>query len=245
MITQKDYVEGCLAYYEEQGITPGDPNDGDWEECHYPEPKGVGEKVVYLLHENHQPQGLLQSEEYDRPCFYNGDVARFLTHGPFVPGWFELYDLYDKWSGYYGTASCKNRHSVKDETGSSLCNSLLHQEKTEEGKSVHAVHMGEKTHVVKDDLGRSVNGVKGAERLHSEKDEQGKSVAAVKGGSRGGLKGAKTTNSQKWRCLTTGHVSTPGPLARWQKARGHPPLRELVPLGELDPNSTTDPETTS
>lgn len=31
--------------------------------------------------------------------------------------------------------------------------------------------------------------------------------------------GRKTT-SQRWRCLVTGHVSTPGGLSRWQKARG-------------------------
>ncbi len=32
--------------------------------------------------------------------------------------------------------------------------------------------------------------------------------------------GGKTTNSQKWMCTETGFVSTPGPLTRYQKARG-------------------------
>jgi hypothetical protein len=31
---------------------------------------------------------------------------------------------------------------------------------------------------------------------------------------------AKTTNSQKWVCLDTGHSSNAGALSRWQKARG-------------------------
>jgi hypothetical protein len=30
----------------------------------------------------------------------------------------------------------------------------------------------------------------------------------------------KKTNSQKWRCLVTGHISTPGALSNYQKARG-------------------------
>ena len=30
----------------------------------------------------------------------------------------------------------------------------------------------------------------------------------------------RRTTSQRWRCLITGHISTPGGLARWQKARG-------------------------
>ena len=33
-------------------------------------------------------------------------------------------------------------------------------------------------------------------------------------------KGGKVTSSQKWKCLVTGHVSTPGPLSRYQNARG-------------------------
>lgn len=35
-----------------------------------------------------------------------------------------------------------------------------------------------------------------------------------------GKKGSKNTNSQKWICLETGYVSTPGPLTLYQKSRG-------------------------
>ena len=42
-------------------------------------------------------------------------------------------------------------------------------------------------------------------------------------------KGGKTTNSQKWKCLVTGHVSSPGSLSNYQKARGiDTSLRERV-----------------
>ena len=33
-------------------------------------------------------------------------------------------------------------------------------------------------------------------------------------------RGAQTQHAQKWQCLVTGYISTPGPLSRYQKARG-------------------------
>jgi len=33
-------------------------------------------------------------------------------------------------------------------------------------------------------------------------------------------KGAETQHKQRWICVITGHITTPGPLSRWQKARG-------------------------
>jgi hypothetical protein len=40
------------------------------------------------------------------------------------------------------------------------------------------------------------------------------------GGSKGGKKGGKTTGTQRWMCLETGYITTPGPLSKYQKARG-------------------------
>jgi len=37
---------------------------------------------------------------------------------------------------------------------------------------------------------------------------------------KGGKKGGKTTGTQKWMCLETGYITTPGPLSRYQKKRG-------------------------
>lgn len=36
-------------------------------------------------------------------------------------------------------------------------------------------------------------------------------------------RGAATQHAQKWMCTITGHISTPGPLSRYQKARGIDP----------------------
>ena len=50
-----------------------------------------------------------------------------------------------------------------------------------------------------------------------------------KGGKIGGKKGGLTTSSQRWKCLVTGHVSTPGALTNYQRKRGiDVTLRERV-----------------
>ena len=47
--------------------------------------------------------------------------------------------------------------------------------------------------------------------------------------SKGGKIRAKKLNSQKWKCLVTGHISNPGALSGYQKARGiDTSLREKV-----------------
>ena len=47
-----------------------------------------------------------------------------------------------------------------------------------------------------------------------------RSAAGKKGGAIGGPKSGAITSAQKWQCLITGHISAPGGLARYQKARG-------------------------
>jgi len=50
-----------------------------------------------------------------------------------------------------------------------------------------------------------------------------------KGGEIGGKISGKITSAQRWRCLVTGFISSPGPLSLWQKARGiDTSLRERV-----------------
>jgi hypothetical protein len=47
--------------------------------------------------------------------------------------------------------------------------------------------------------------------------------------SKCGSKGGTKTNSQKWKCLITGHISNPGGLSRFQNKRGiDKSLREMV-----------------
>jgi hypothetical protein len=96
---QHEFVAKCYARYAELGLEPGNPDDGVWQDAHYPAPKGEGDSTIPLLFNDHQIQGLFQSEEYGRCCFFPGHVRKFLTDGSFVLNWFELWDLYYKWSG--------------------------------------------------------------------------------------------------------------------------------------------------
>jgi hypothetical protein len=75
MLTQQEWVEGCYAYYAENGYEPGNPEDGEWEDAHYPVPKCEGGEVtIKLLKQHHAVQGVLQSEEYQRPCIYGWEA---------------------------------------------------------------------------------------------------------------------------------------------------------------------------
>lgn len=87
--TQREWVEGCLAYYKENDHQPGNPEDGVWHECHYPVPKCLGgTETILLWKEHHAVQGVLQSEEFQHPCI-------FLWERDLVKG--ELLDLCEKW----------------------------------------------------------------------------------------------------------------------------------------------------
>jgi hypothetical protein len=97
-MNQYDFVKKCLEFYEEGGWSP----EKGWEEAHYPAPENKGNATIWMQHDHHQVQALWQSKEYDQCCFYNGHAKRFLTEGPFVSGWFELWDIYDKYSGENG-----------------------------------------------------------------------------------------------------------------------------------------------
>jgi len=235
-MNQHEFVVRCLERYECLGIILGDPNEGKWNKAHYPAPNPEGDTTIPMLFDDHQQQGLYQSEEWGRCCFFSSDTKRFLTHGPFVPNWFDLWDLYDKWVGDNARKHNKKLHSEKDEFGRSIVAvqsaNKLHEEKDEFGRSIHML----KLHEEKDELGRSVRGVKNAKRLHEEKNEIGKSVNAVKGGTKGAeklhskkdefgrsivaVRSIEKVNLIRFQCLKTGHISTPGGLSRYQNARG-------------------------
>jgi len=80
MMNQHQWVEECLDYYKQNDIQIGDPHEGVWEDAHYPLPHSMGDSTIKLLHDHHQIQGVLQSEEVGRCCFYSGDVIRALRH---------------------------------------------------------------------------------------------------------------------------------------------------------------------
>ena len=239
-MNQHEFVKGCLLFYEQEGMTP----EEGWEEAHYPAPNGVGTSTIWLTHEHHQIQGLLQSEEYGRCCFFIGHTKQSLAHGPFTSNWFELWDLYYKWAGdilrvvhtvkdeqgrsLLAAKNAEKIHTPRDSSGRSLHTLKLHEDKDELGKSVHSV----KIHAERDESGRSVHAVKMVEIAHAKKDESGRSVLGVKNGERlnaekdesgrsvQGVKNAERQHAQRWQCTHTGFISTPCGLSHYQKARG-------------------------
>ena len=83
------YVKNVLNHYKENDIVPGDPNEGEWHQAHYPCPKHLGgTQVILLLREHHAVQGVLQSEEFQSCCVW-GWEAKYLTG--------HLLDLFHKW----------------------------------------------------------------------------------------------------------------------------------------------------
>jgi hypothetical protein len=104
-MNQHDWVQKCTEYYKQNDLTP-EPGT-EWQEAHYPAPKGMGTDVIWLRFEDHQVQGLLQSEEYGRMCFFPHDVETFLKHSPFLPGWFDMWDLCEKWFAANNSANGK------------------------------------------------------------------------------------------------------------------------------------------
>ena len=89
MLTQQEFVEGCLNYYAENYYEQGNPEDGEWERAHYPTPKCLGgTETILLLREHHALQGILQSEEVNHPCIWGWEKS-------YLPK--EMLPLYHKW----------------------------------------------------------------------------------------------------------------------------------------------------
>jgi len=225
-MNQHDYVKECLEFYEEAGFIPG----ARWEDAHYPAPNGKGETTIPMLHEHHQVQGLLQSREYDQCCFYSGHTKRFLTEGPFVSGWFELWDIYDKYSTLQSSAA--GRKAAELGLGihapgmQSKGGKIGGTKSAELGLGVHArsaeqmTEDGRKGGAKAAELGVGAHAPGMASKGRTKQVELGVGVHAPGVRSKGGKNGGKITSSQRWMCLVTGHISTPGGLSHWQRARG-------------------------
>ena len=93
MLPNEVFALECRKRYEEQGLIV-DKRNGQFAHC--PLPRGMGDEGVYLLWGDHQHQGLLQSRDVGRRCFYTYEVKRWLD--TFPEGFFELYEIYDEFN---------------------------------------------------------------------------------------------------------------------------------------------------
>ena len=96
MLPNEEFALACLAYYEEQGLIV-DHTNGQFAHC--PLPRGMGETGYYLLWEHHQQQGLLQSRDVNKCCFFAGHAKQWLqTCKTWPESYFELWDIYDEFA---------------------------------------------------------------------------------------------------------------------------------------------------
>ena len=74
-----------------------------------------------------------------------------------------------------------------------------------------------------------VNGSKGAPAAGRSTFEKGVGLFAMSEEDKTcrNKKGASVINSIQWMCLETGHISTSGPLTKWQRKRGINPSRRV------------------
>lgn len=190
---QTEYLEGVLNYYRECDITIGDPNEGRWENAHTPLPRGMGDNTVPLLHCHHVIHDLWQSEWLNECHFYPSDAKKLLYSANLWPdNWFELCDIHDR---------LFSDHQRKVGSGNASASApirLPRADRTnrEQGTGIYARGTASK----------------GGKAIF----EKGLGIFAPENLG----KGCKNTNSQKWQCLVTGEISTPGPLTCFQKKRG-------------------------
>jgi hypothetical protein len=214
MLSNEVFALQCRAKYEAQGLVV-DATNGEFAHC--PLPKGMGDKGYYLLWEDHQHQGLLQSKDLDKCCFFIGDAKKWLReHDDFSEDFSELWDIYWEYSG--GAA-----HAAKDKNGKSLHGlrvaKRLHKQRDKNGKSVRALRWNEKLHSERNAEGKSVRALEHNNKLHAIKTTEGKSVVAVKAG--------KKTASQVWESTIDGFRSTAAGVACHNKARGWDPKARI------------------
>ena len=93
MLPNEVFALECRKKYEEQGLIV-DKSNGQFAHC--PLPKGMGEEGVYLLWGDHQHQGLLQSQDVGRKCYWAPHVK--LWFDTFPEEFFELYEIYEEFN---------------------------------------------------------------------------------------------------------------------------------------------------
>ena len=93
MLPNEVFALECITRYAKEGLVV-DSSNGQF--AHSPYPNGMGDGGYYLTFEDHQKQGLLQSVDVGRQCYFTGDVCQYLNTKP--PGHEELRVIYDRFN---------------------------------------------------------------------------------------------------------------------------------------------------
>ena len=179
MLSNEVFALECRARYEAQGLVV-DARNGEFAHC--PQPERYGNTGYYLLHDDHQHQGLLQSKDIRELCFWVGDTKNWLLEcDPLPENYFELWDIYEEYSSATARKNAEKVHAEKDELG----------------RSVQGVRNAERLNASMTPEQKTKRSRKAAASTHAEKTEEGKSKHAVKSGKLGGKLGGKKTHEEK------------------------------------------------
>lgn len=124
MLPNEEFALACRAKYEQMGLVV-DKRNGQFAHCPYP--KGMGETGYYLLWEDHQHQGLLQSKDMGKRCFFQGHAKKWLKEcHPIPEKYFELWEIYEEFiSGSHNPMFGKPRPKLTEEGRERIRQSML------------------------------------------------------------------------------------------------------------------------
>ena len=206
--TQQQFVADCLSKYWFTDI----PADQQWEEAHFPLPSCSDEdNTVMLWSADHTVQGLLQSVELDHRCFYYKANSKDLYNlETYYPQYLQLFaQLKSQFSSRQGKIGGRTsgRNAVMNKTGIHAPGMASKGGKkvAELGVGCHAPGMASKGGKIGGKKAVVINQANGTNAFFDPK------IQSANG---------KATSAQQWQCLVTDHVSTPGGLSNYQRARG-------------------------
>lgn len=235
MLPNEKFAIERRKYYDEIGLVV-DKTNGQF--AHYPYPKGMGETGGYLLFEDHQQQGILQSKDVGRMCFFGGHAKQWLLNcDPLPPNYFELWDIYETYitahNKEYGGETLKQY--VKDNPehqswAGEQCHKNLTSEQIKENGRRAYMSTGED--VMR--KGRLLGAPFGGQKVK----EMGVGICNPEYKERFDIM-RRMNNKTLFRCTLTGKVSTAPALAKYQKNRGiDTTCRERLPEHEQPYNKT-------
>lgn len=199
MITQKEFVRQAYDRYYALGLEPGNKDHGSWEKAHYPLPQPEGNRWIWLLRDDHLLQGVLQSEEFGRCCFFSGHVKPFLKNH-WCDDWFEISALYEKWQAIQASEAGK----IGGPKGG--------RNQSREDKSKGGKITGKTTF----ENGTGLFG-QSEEEWFEARSKGGRNVSGEDKSN-----GGKTSTSLTYISTVTGFVSNPAVVAIHNQSQGHP-----------------------
>lgn len=218
ILCQHQWVEQCHARYRHEPET-----NAKFETAHFPKSKEMGgTTTVRLLPQDHCVQGLLQTLEFGVPCIYPGAFKRdselIATH---YPEYLQLYwEVYAFCQSYAGTKTLQDGVGIHDDA---------HREAVAEGRrrggaTQGAISKEKGTGIFDPKFQNPLVKVKNTRKGGIATMQQRKGIFALSAEQRqeAGRKGAASLNSQKYKSLHDGFVSTAGGIASHHRALGVP-----------------------